>query len=165
MTDDAWNEAFARKVAARQAEQGARFAADPRDAATVFAEVVASMGPDAGPWFAKWVRDRIGERVPTRAELAVLLEIVLASDEEEEEHERQVAYERIMADLNLGHAREARRQLHAEWSAIDRDFTAAELFGELVRRGALSREQAKREVAFLETWAAAQKRAEGSPDA
>ena len=145
---DTWHAAFARKVAEVQAEADATSAADLRDDATVFAEVVAEMGADVRPWLRQWVRERIGDRVPTRAELWVLLDIVPTEDEEDEDE----ALDRTLAYLDLGHAAEARQQLRAEWNAIDSDFTTAEFFDELVRRGALSAEQAKRELAFIETW-------------
>lgn len=82
---DTWQAAFERKVAERQAEADAVSAADLRDDATMFAEIVASMGPDVRPWFRQWVRDRLGgDRVPTRAEIWVLLEMVPTEDEDED---------------------------------------------------------------------------------
>jgi hypothetical protein len=74
--DYTWSEAFARKVAERQAEADAVSAANPRDDATVFADVVESLGADVRPWFRQWVYDRIGDRIPTRAELWVLLDML-----------------------------------------------------------------------------------------
>ena len=162
---DTWRAAFARKVAEEQAAADAVDAAaaakgNPRDDTAAFARMIAEFPPDTREWFVGWVHERIGDRAPTRAEAWVLLEVVPTDDEDEDE-----AYDRILADLDLGHAAEARQQLHAEWSAIDTDFTTAEFFAELVRRGALSSEQAKRELAFIETWTAARARAAGSPDA
>ena len=82
---DTWQAAFARKVAERQAEADAVSAADLRDDATVFAEIVASMPADVRPWFRQWVRDRLGgDRVPTRAEIWVLLEMIPTEDEDSE---------------------------------------------------------------------------------
>jgi hypothetical protein len=82
---DTWQAAFERKVAERQTEADAVSAADLRDDATVFAEIVASLGPDVRPWFRQWVRDRLGDRVPTRAEMWVLLEMIPTEDEDEDE--------------------------------------------------------------------------------
>ncbi len=83
---DTWQAAFERKVAERQAEADAVSAADLRDDATVFAEIVASMPTSVRPWFRQWVRDRLGsDRVPTRAELWVLLEMIPTEDEDPDE--------------------------------------------------------------------------------
>ena len=82
---DTWQAAFERKVAERQAEADAVSAADLRDDATVFAEIVASMPTRERPWFRQWVRDRLGgDRVPTRAEIWVLLEMVPIDDEDDD---------------------------------------------------------------------------------
>ena len=82
---DTWQAAFERKVAERQAEADATSAADLRDDETVFAEVVAGLPTSVRPWFRQWVRDRLGDRVPTRAELWVLLDMVPTEVEDEDE--------------------------------------------------------------------------------
>jgi hypothetical protein len=85
---DTWQAAFERKVAERQAEADAVSAADRRDDAAVFAEIVASMSADVQPWFRQWVRDRLGsDRVPTRAEIWVLLEMIPTEDSDEDPDE------------------------------------------------------------------------------
>jgi hypothetical protein len=84
---DTWQAAFERKVAERQAEADAVSAADVRDDETVFAEIVVSMPADVRPWFRQGVRDRLGDRVPTRAELWVLLEMIPTEDSDEDPDE------------------------------------------------------------------------------
>ena len=89
---DTWQAAFERKVAERQAEADAVSAADLRDDATVFAEIIAGLPTSVRPWFRQWVRDRIGsDRVPTRAEIWVLLEMVPTEDSEEDPNEDPLA--------------------------------------------------------------------------